>query len=191
MKPNINTSIEYTLLKFKYDLDNIIFKVEIDPLKTNSKIKKMENECNEVINKLNEYINDVNALKTCYEYFKSIPDMDKFHKLPMPVTEYQEDMKEQNVSAIEMWLKDFVADNFYAEEVVKFTKDLFYLFNEWCNNYGIQYKVNLVAFAVRLKRLNIDGIETKHTNKFNQKIFNIKKLREHFELNMIIDEPPI
>jgi hypothetical protein len=143
-------------------------------------------------NKLNEYINDVNALKTCYEYFKSIPDMDKFHKLPMAVTEYQEDMKEQNVSAIEMWLKDFVADNFYAEEVVKFTKDLFYLFNEWCNNCGIQYKVNLQSFSVRLKRLNIDGIETKHTGKGNQKIFYIKKLREHFELNMIIDdEPPI
>ena len=142
----------------------------------------------EYFNKINEYINDVNIVKTCYEYFKSIPDMINFNKIPMPVTEYQADMKEQNVSPIENWLKSFVLDNFYETEVTKRGIDLYNLFNDWCSNCGIQYNVNLPAFGVRLKRLNIDGIEKgKHTNKGETRVFNIQKLRKHFDLNIIID----
>jgi len=142
----------------------------------------------EYFNKINEYINDVNVIKTCYEYFKSIPDMINFNKIPMPVTEYQADMKEQNVSPIENWLKSFVLDNFYETEVTKRGIDLYNLFNDWCSNCGIQYNVNLPAFGVRLKRLNIDGIEKgKHTKKGETRVFNIQKLRKHFDLNIIID----
>jgi hypothetical protein len=141
----------------------------------------------EYFNKINEYINDTNVVKTCYEYFKSIPDMINFNKIPMPVTEYQADMKEQSVSPIENWLKSFVLDNYYETEVEKFGKDLFVLFNEWCKKCNIEYKINIQAFGVRLKRLNINGIEKgKHTNKGETKVFNIEKLKNHFDLNNII-----
>ena len=47
----------------------------------------------EYFNKLNEMLKDVNVVKTCYEYFKQIPNMDKFKSLPMPKIEYQNHLK--------------------------------------------------------------------------------------------------
>jgi hypothetical protein len=70
-------------------------------------------------NKLYELLGDVNAVKSCYEYFKSIPGMDKFGSLPIPETEYQNDLKEMSISPIESWLKDWVLDNYYATEPIK------------------------------------------------------------------------
>ena len=47
------------------------------------------------------------------------------------------------------------------------------------------FNVNLQAFGVRLKRLNINGILIgKHTNKGDTKIFDFVKLKEHFKLNI-------
>tara|TARA_R110000868_G_scaffold219194_3_gene470029 strand:- start:81 stop:2276 length:2196 start_codon:yes stop_codon:yes gene_type:complete len=139
-------------------------------------------------NKINEYINDINAIKTFYEYFKSIPDMINFNKMKIPVTEYQQDLKEANVSPIELWVKSFVLDNYYETEIEKYSKDLFVLFNEWCKKCNIEYKVNNIQFGVRMKHLNIPGIEKgKHTNKGDKKVFKIQILRNYFDLNNIAD----
>jgi hypothetical protein len=40
-----------------------------------------------------EILNDNDVIKTCYEYFKSIPDVNKFNNLRIPKTEYQENLK--------------------------------------------------------------------------------------------------
>ena len=141
----------------------------------------------EYFNKINEYINDINVIKTCYEYFKSIPDMINFNKMKMPVSDYHQDMKDANMSPIEMWIKSFVLDNYYETEVEKLGKELFDLFNDWCKKCNIEYKVNLQSFGIRMKRLNISGIEKgKHTNKGETKIFKIQILRNHFDLNNIV-----
>ena len=141
----------------------------------------------EYFNKINEYINDINVIKTCYEYFKTIPDMINFNKMKMPVSDYHQDMKDANMSPIELWLKSFILDNYYETEVEKYGKELFELFNEWCKKCNIEYKVNLQCFGVRMKRLNINGIDKgKHTNKGETKIFKIQILRNHFDLNNIV-----
>ena len=137
-------------------------------------------------NKINEYINDINAIKTLFEYFKSIPDMVNFNKMKMPVTEYQQDMKDANTSPIEMWIKSFVLDNYYEIEVEKYGREIFELFNEWCKKCNIDYKITLIQFGVRLKHLNISGIEKgKHTNKGEKKLFKIQLLKNYFDLNNI------
>jgi len=137
-------------------------------------------------NKINEYINDINAIKTCYEYFKSIPDMVNFNKMKMPVTEYQQDLKDSNISPIELWVKSFVLDNYYETEVEKYAKELFVLFNEWCQKCNIEYKITIIQFGVRMKQLNISGIEKgKHTNKGDKKLFKIQLLKNYFDLNDI------
>ena len=56
-----------------------------------------------------EYLNDV--LRTFYKYLKDIPDMDKFHKIPIPETEYQNLLKEKNVPIHLQWLESFVRAN--------------------------------------------------------------------------------
>jgi hypothetical protein len=140
----------------------------------------------EYFTKMNEYLADVNVLKTCYEHFKSIPGMKDFNKLPIPVTEYQQDMKEMNMSPIESWLKSFTLEHYYDKTNPELLgKEQYDLFNEWCRKCNIDYKVTLPAFAVRLKRLKIIGIEQgKHTNKGNTNIFEIETLRLYFKLNL-------
>lgn len=138
-------------------------------------------------NLMNKYLEDFNVIKTCYEYFKSIPDMENFNKLKMPVTEYQQDMKETNISPIENWIKSFVLEHYYESEVEIIDKKQFELFNNWCKNCGLDYKITTMQFGVRLKRLNIPGIEFgKKTNNGNTKIFNIQILKKHFDLNNVV-----
>ena len=140
-------------------------------------------------NKMYLLLDDVNVIKTCYEYFKSIPDMDKFNKLELPSSDYQNDMKELSISPIENWLKAYVLDNYYETEIELLGKALFDSFKEWCKKCGVEYNLNLQAFGVRLKRLNINGIEKgKHTNKGETKIFNISKLKDHFKFGDIVVE---
>jgi hypothetical protein len=41
----------------------------------------------EYFNTLYSYLDDVDVVRTCYDYFKGIPDMDRFGDLPIPQTE--------------------------------------------------------------------------------------------------------
>jgi hypothetical protein len=126
-----------------------------------------------------ELLDDVNVIKTCYEYFKSIPGMENFHKIKMPKTSYQNDMKELSVSPIEMWLKDYTYLNFNETSPIELLgKTQYDLFMKWCVKSGIEYKLTLQAFGVRMKRLNVEGIDKgRHTDKGETKFYNIQKLR--------------
>ena len=141
----------------------------------------------EYFNKIYELLGDVNVVKSCYEYFKSIPEMDKFGALPIPVTEYQNDLKEMSISPIESWLKDWVLDNYYATEPIKlFGKEQYELFNAWREQCGMEYSCNLASFGLRLKNLKINGItKGPHTNKGETRLFDIKLMRTHFGLDNV------
>lgn len=138
-------------------------------------------------NKIYELLGDVNVVKSCYEYFKSIPDMDKFGSLPIPETEYQNDLKEMSISPIESWLKAFVLDNYYATEPIKlFGKEQYELFNSWREQNGMEYSCTIQAFGLRLKNLKINGVsQSKPTNKGLFILFDIKLMRTHFGLDNV------
>jgi len=139
--------------------------------------------------KLHEMLSDVDVIKTCYEYFKSIPDMDKFAKLALPCTEYQEQLKEMSVSPIENWIQALTLEHYYEETVELADKQQYILFKEWCVKCGIDYNLSTMQFGVRIKRLSIDGvIFGKYTNKGTTRIFQIDKLKKYFKLNNIEDE---
>jgi hypothetical protein len=137
----------------------------------------------EFFKKCYELLNDVNVIKTCYEHFKSIPDLENFGKMKIPETEYSTDTKEAGVTPIESWIKSLVLENYYEENVELIDKKQYEMFNEWCKKCGLDYKVSSQQFGVRLKRMNISGIEFgKKTNNGNTKIFNIPLLKEFFKL---------
>jgi hypothetical protein len=128
-------------------------------------------------------LDDINVIKTCYEYFKTMPDMDKFNGLKMPETSYQNEMKDASISPIESWLKSYIIENFYESEKELLDKEQFDLFKEWCKKCSIEYNLSSIQFGVRMTRLNLQGIEKgKHTKKGNTRIFNILKLKEEFKL---------
>jgi flagellar motor protein MotB len=175
-----------------------------DPVKTKEDDRrKFINRCSdELINnveyfkKINEYIDDVNVIKTCYEFFKSYVyktknekgeeieiTMDYFNKIPLPVTEFHRDMKESNMSPIEMWVKSFALENFNEQKIELFSSEQYDFFKMWCVKCGIEYHISTVQFGVRLKNLKISGIDKgKHTNVGDTKIFFPMQILAHFKI---------
>ena len=101
---------------------------------------------------LNKYLDDVNVIKTCYEYFKSIEGLDAFGKIPIPSTEYQDDLKELSVSPIERFIECYIMQNRASKNPYIVTSaDLFSKFNEWIGKNKIEYNVSIVQFGIRLK----------------------------------------
>jgi putative DNA primase/helicase len=145
----------------------------------------------EYFNKLYSFLDDINVIKTCYEYFKAIPDMDAFNKIPMPCTEYQQNLKELSRSPIEMWLENLVYENWDKVRVELLGTETCKLFKEWCDSNNIKYEIDAKKLGVRLSNSNIDGImKGRHTNKGWTKIYDIDKLKTHFKLSCVISLKP-
>jgi len=133
--------------------------------------------------KIYNYIDDVDAMKSIFEYFKSIPNLENFHKEKMPMTEYQEDLQEMNINPIEIWLKYYIKQNCNQDEFEIKSNDLYDNFNDYLKNNFPSWNVNIMQFSGRLKRLNIDGIEKNRTATTRYTKFNIDKCLKHFKLD--------
>ena len=133
--------------------------------------------------KIYNYIDDVDAMKSIFEYFKSIPDLENFHKEKMPMTEYQEDLQEMNANPIELWVKYYIKQNCNQDEFEIKSTDLYDNFNDYLKNNFPSWNVNILQFTGRLKRLNVDGIEKSRANSSRCTKFNIDKCLEHFKLD--------
>ena len=145
----------------------------------------------EYFNKMYELLDDVNVIKTCYEHFKAIKEIEKFNNIQIPVSNYQQQLQKLSVSPIENWLETFTIANENKLEVEELSKDLFSSFLKWCSKNISDYKITSVAFGVRLERLKIGGVlEGRHTKKGNTKIFNIPLLKKHFGIGCLIDLHP-
>ena len=112
-------------------------------------------------------------MKTCYEYFKSIKNMEEFNKQSIPISNHQENLKELSISPIEQWLQHFTRENFDKKEVEMVGTVACNLFKEWwkTQNEDAPYSITPQQFGVKINLLNIDGIEKgKHTSKGETKI---------------------
>lgn len=147
--------------------------------------------------KINEIIENDVVMKVFYNCLINIPDLDKFHRAPLPITDYQEAIQDANRSIIDLWLEKYVLDNYYETEVIETSNDLYTKFNSWKNKNGFEkYDTNSIKFgrALQLAKLPPDCIinhkqdSTLHTNKGNKYKFNIKNLRNHYKFNDITFE---
>ena len=142
----------------------------------------------EYFNNLYKLLDDIDVIRTCYDYFKSIEGMDKFGDIERPVTEYQNNMKELSRSPIELWLEHFTRENFNKEEVELLGKDTYDLFKTWCTENDVTYDANPTKIGVQLSNMKINGIDKgRKTKKGDTKIFNIDKLKKHFNIGCLID----
>lgn len=133
-------------------------------------------------------LDDVNVIKTIYEYFKNIPDMDKFGSLEMPKTEYQKNLTQLSKSPIEQWLEAFVLQNSSESEVRISSSELFGNFTNWSSKNCSEFKITNIKFAVGLKNLSVVGISKgQHTKKGETKIFDIPVLMKNLGLGCVID----
>jgi hypothetical protein len=136
-----------------------------------------------------EILPDVNCIKTFYEYFKSLPDLDKFHKMPVPNTDHQQDLKQLAICKPEQWLKYFtyrltVGGNAIPKEPTKLSSmEIFQDFNNWKENQKVQYDTNPLKLVIAIKNLRIDGINTKKEKMGNSTLFDLVKLASYFKLD--------
>ena len=134
-----------------------------------------------------DMLNDNNAVRSIYEYFKTLEGADKFSKVPMPETEYHRDIKETQSSPIEFWLRQFVRDNFDLAYVDLSIMEIYESFNCFKSNSGIQFECSLLSFGLKLKNQKVDGIsESIHTRTGNRRRFDIPKMKTHFGMGCLL-----
>lgn len=138
--------------------------------------------------KLFSMLDDVNVVKTLYEYFKAIPEMDKFGSLQMPTTDYQRNLTELAKTPLEQWLEYFILQNSGETELKVNSSDAYTSFTKWMAKNCPEYKLTNIQFSVRLSNLKVEGISNgPSTNKGKTKIFNIPKLMKCLGLSCVID----
>ena len=157
----------------------------------NLRVRSSDEKCGdkEYFNELHKLLDDFDVMKTCYEYFKSIANMDAFNKQSIPISNHQENLKELSMCPIEQWLKHFTEENFNKKEVEMLGIEACNLFKEWwkTQNDDTPYSITPLKLGVRINNLNIDGIEKgKHTSKGDTKIYNIDKLKKYFNIGLLI-----
>ncbi len=136
---------------------------------------------------LNKCLEDVNYIKSFFEYLKSIPDLDNFNSIKIPMTEYQERLCELSISPIELFIKDMIQNTEETQEIIMTSKELFDNFREYLQLTNNKFDINMIKFGVRLYNLKINGIDTKHTKKGNMKVFNVPILKKHYNIGCLID----
>jgi hypothetical protein len=134
--------------------------------------------------KMNAFAEDTDAMKSCYEYFKSIPNLDEFNRLPMPKTEYQADIQEASVAPVERWLRDFTEKHFDDGEVKIKAGDMFNDFKDWVIDEGIEWKMTAVKFGLDMSRLkHIGGIGDSVSGRGgNYRMIDFNKLKIYFNI---------
>ena len=185
----------------QYDIQSyhrfIITTNKMEPLNTSADdrrnliVRSSDEKCGdkEYFNELHKLLEDVDVMKTCYEHFKSIKNMEEFNKQPIPISNHQEHLKELSTGPIEQRLQHFTRENFDKKEVEMLGEEACKLFKEWwkAQNEDTPYNINAVKLGVRIKILNIDGIEKgKHTNRGETKIYNIEKLKKYFKIGVLL-----
>ena len=76
-----------------------------------------------------DLLDDEIVVRSCFDYFKSIPDLDKFGLIPIPCTVYQNELKKLDLTPPEQFLIHLCEVN---KQNVEFTaKDMFQMFQDF------------------------------------------------------------
>lgn len=136
-----------------------------------------------------KYLEDMDVIRSCYDYFKNIKGMDKFKDIPIPITEYQTNLKELSKSPIEQWLESFTREHIDKKECIELLgSEIYELFNGWCALNGVKYDIDCRKLGIRLTNMNFQGISKgRHTVKGETKLFNISILGNYFKIGCLIN----
>jgi len=129
--------------------------------------------------RIHKYLEDIDVIRSCYQYFKQIEGMDKFRDIPIPQTEYQNNLKELSKSPIEQWIESFTHEHSNETTIELLGTQIYELFIEWCILNGIKYEIDSRKLGVRLTNMRINGISKgRHSRNGETKIFDIEKIKK-------------
>lgn len=137
---------------------------------------------------INDLINDDQVMYVWYSCLCSLPNLDTFHTLQPPTTEYQRLIQSGNVSPIDEWIVQFTRDNWYSKEVVISSKDMTARFKEWRDSHNLRYDCDSAKLsrAIGIAMINFPQETRKvaHSGKKgNFAVFNIENMKKHLKLN--------
>jgi hypothetical protein len=132
---------------------------------------------------ISKYLEDDDVIRTCYDYFKSIEDMDKFRELPLPITDYQNNLKEGNRDVLDLWMEQFT---FMNRSFVTTEQTPIEIYNDFCNWRDVnspKYEINKQKLMVRINLMFRNYVTAgRHTDSGNNKIFDIEKLKIKYDI---------
>jgi hypothetical protein len=125
-------------------------------------IENNPNIITEYFDPLREKIMSITGMRTIYDWLIAQEGLDKFYSLPMPVTEWQEDMKEASKSYYEKWVEDYVItnkDTVYENNKIEMTSlKILELFKIYMNKNNITtFDTNSIKVGLAFKRLSYKG----------------------------------
>jgi Family of unknown function (DUF5906) len=152
-------------------------------------VKSSDEKCKDTdyFTQIHDIMENIDVIRTAYDYFKNY-DISEYEHTKFPVTEYLEDLMVLNTCAPELWLKDFTAENITQSTIELLGGEIFARFSLWCNTNNVVYDTNPIKLALKIKNLNINGIDKgRETNKGNTKIFDIQKMKKHFNIGCLVE----
>jgi hypothetical protein len=69
--------------------------------------------------------------------------------------------------------------------------DLFNYFNAYLSSQKIEYNINSLKFNIRLKHLNIKGVENGRSTNERYKTIDINEVRKHFNILDEVDDDDV
>lgn len=140
----------------------------------------------EYFNNMYSLLKDQDVKSTIFQYFKTLPGADRFSDLPIPKTEYQQNIQDGNMSIPEQWLRDYVLDK-NNENIELIPTQIFQSFENWKERNGVKYDMNSIKLGVQISNMNIPGIlKGQRTKKGVTKIFDVKVLKKHFGVGCLV-----
>jgi hypothetical protein len=149
-------------------------------------------------NALYASLKDVNVIKTMYEYFKSLDDVEeetgvgflsRFTDKPVPITEFQSNLQQLAISPLILFMKHFIIKRYEMVGECEFSCKMVYnAFEKWKSKYMKEYKLSSSKFSTTLYNLDIIGVtKGRHTKIGNTMYINMEAIKKHFELEILED----
>jgi len=149
----------------------------------------------EFFNTIYELLEDTNVIRTCFDYFLNMPNLDKFNSLKIPQTAYQNELKKLDMTPPEQFLISLCDTYSDRSQIELNSKEFFEKFQIFISESNINYETTSLKLGVKLANLKIGGLSkgsrTKHGMTY---LLNIQDLKKHFQLSdddVFIEEIPI
>jgi hypothetical protein len=111
--------------------------------------------------------------------------MDKFGSLKVPVTDYQNNLKEGNRDVLDQWLEEFTFNNRQVVEMEKTPSEMFNEFTIWKELNEFKYDINKQKFGMKLNIIASNCItKGEHTMYGDKKKVDITKLKLKYNLQI-------
>lgn len=173
----VTTNVEEAIKPTKGDRRNTMMYADDDLIKVGMNAEHIA-RADEKIKGLRQIIDDKDSQRSIYEYLMNRKGLDGFGSKPPPITEYQEEQQLLTMSAIEVWLRDWVVEQEY-DDITLTSKECFNKFTSWTKINMTEYNCTSMQFGVRLTRLKIKGINSIR-NRTTDRQFNIPMMCEYF-----------